>query len=146
MAVSVEKQKDWIPLLRHQLQRGGAGVNFTAKQAVFAMNPTEIILTIAEVLSLQATGERLFVVLYLGLTGRPDLVSLLVQLQGRKDLRGNSANLDFLGECCNVLVHYMGVSGNLDERPYGEVSAVLTKISSRRSFATHMRRARARKE
>jgi hypothetical protein len=136
----IEKQTDWVPLLRHQLQQGSSDARLTANQAAFAIGTTELVLAIAEELSMQSTGERFFVVLYLGLNGRPDLVSLLDRLQVSEVMRASTVNLDFVGHCCNALLQYMAHNRDV------EASAVLTKITSWRKLAKRERRSRMRND
>jgi hypothetical protein len=145
IAMSIERRGDWIPLLRHQLQQGDVGVVFTANQAALAIGTTEIVIAMAAELSVRTTGERLFVALYLGLTGRPDLLTLLERLRGGKDAGcEGSTNLEFLGECCNILVSYMGITERSGHYPPSDVTAMLTNIADSRSSAYHGRRARTR--
>jgi len=141
--MSIERRRDWIPLLRHQLQQGDIGVVFTANQAAFAIGNTEIVLAMAAELSVQPTGEKSFVALYLGLNGRPDLLTLLQQLRGRKITgSGGFTNLEFLGECCNILIRYMGITERAGYHPRNDVTAKLTKIADSRRSVDHGRRAR----
>jgi len=141
----IERRRDWIPLLRHQLQQGDIGVISTANQAAFALGPTEIIIAMAAELSMQSTGDKLFVALYLGLTGRPDLLTFLERLRSRKDAGGEEPTiLDFLGECCNILVTFMGIIERPGHHPRNDVTAMLTKIADSRKSVHHGRLSKTR--